>query len=151
MAKEIIKLEGLDALQTSLRELPDRAARSVLRRVLRKVAAPIAEDIANRAPVDFGDLKRSIKVSGTLSRSARRKYRKANPDDVEVFIGPDSRPAAHLQEFGTRDAPAQPFVRPAWDKAKSSLLNEIRDELATEIIKAKGRAARKAAKASDGD
>lgn len=147
MAKESFKIEGLRELQTALRQLPDSTSKNVIRRVLRKAGEPIAEAARQRVPVGFGDLKRSIGVSTKLSRRQKGKHKKGGPNDIEVFVGTGSHPQAHMQEFGTRKHPAQPYMRPAWDSKKKAALEGIKVDLWTEIKKAAERLAKKAAKA----
>lgn len=141
-----MKVEGLKEVKTALRQLPDATAKNVIRRVLRKAGQPIADRARELAPVDEGDLKDSIAVSTKLSKSQRRKHRKGGKDDVEVFVGAGPHPQAHLQEFGTSEFPAQPFMRPAWDQHKRAALDGIKDGMWAEIRKAAERLARKAAK-----
>lgn len=146
MVIERVKIEGLAELQTALRELPDATAKNVVRRILRKRGEPIAERARQLAPLDQGELKESIAVGTRLSKRQRRLHRKIDPNDIEVFIGPGPLPQAHLQEFGTQNHPAKPFMRPAWDANRDSLLNSLKVDLWNEIQKAAGRLARKAAK-----
>jgi HK97 gp10 family phage protein len=144
---ERVKIEGLRELKTALRELPDSTAKNVIRRVLKKAGKPIADAAQARVPVDFGDLKKSIGVSTKLSRRQKGTHRKGGPNDVEVFVGTGSHPSAHMQEFGTRKHPAQPFMRPAWDATKKAALAGIKADLWQEIKKAAERLAKKMAKA----
>lgn len=139
-----VKIEGLREIKDALRQLPDATAKAVLRRVGKKRLKPVADRARSYAPEDEGDLKDSIAVSTKLSKSQKRKSRKANRDDVEVYAGAGPLPQAHLQEFGTKDAPPQPFMRPAWDAEKRGVLEGIKDDLWTEIKKTTARLARKA-------
>lgn len=143
-----VKVEGLREVKTALRQLPDATAKGVMRRVLRKAGAPIAEAARQLVPVHEGDLRDSIAVSTKLSRRQRKMHRKGGRDDVEVFVGAGPHPQAHLQEFGTSRHPAQPFLRPAWDQNKRSVLDGIKDDLWAEIRKSAERLARKAARAA---
>jgi HK97 gp10 family phage protein len=141
-----VKIEGLKEVKAALRELPDATAKNVMRRVLRKAGEPIAAAARSLVPVAQGDLRDSIAVSTKLSKRQRKMYRKANKDDVEVFVGAGPHPQAHLQEFGTSDHPAQPFLRPAWDQHKRPVLDSIKAYMWTDIRKAAERLAKKAAK-----
>jgi HK97 gp10 family phage protein len=91
-------------------------------------------------------LKDSIGVSTRLSKNQKREHRKPDRNDIEVYAGAGPHPQAHLQEFGTKHAPAQPFMRPAWDAEKREVLEGIKDDLWAEIKKAVVRLARRAAK-----
>lgn len=148
--KFTVKVEGLKDIQAALTELPKATAKNVMRRVLLERAEPIAEAARAGVPIDEGHLKESINVSTRLTRRQRGRHRKPHRDDVEVFIGPGTNPAGHLQEFGTRDHPAQPFMRPAWDAEAEGVLEGIQDDMWAEIEKVVARRARKAAKAAGG-
>lgn len=140
------KLEGLKEAQTALRKLPDSTAKSVMRRVLKKVGKPIAEKAKSLAPESQGELKDSIAVSTKLSKRQRKLFKKRNKHDIYVFVGAGPLPQAHLQEFGTSQHGTQPFMRPAWDSEKQGLLPQIKKELWIEIKAAAERLRRKAAR-----
>ena len=143
-----MKVEGLSEVKAALRQLPDATAKTVMRRVLRKRAEPVAEAARQLVPIDSGALKNSIVVSTKLTRRQKGRHRKVDRDDVEVFVGPGADPAAHLQEFGSSQHPAQPFMRPAWDRTKDDLLAGVGADMWAEIEKAAARLAKKAAKAA---
>lgn len=147
-----VRIDGLKELDKALAELPKSTGKNVLRRVLKKRAEPIAEDMRARAPVDPnspGDLRGSIGVGTKLSKRQRGLHRKAFRDDkaaVEVFVGAGPDPAAHNQEFGNVNHGPQPFARPAWDAGKGPLLDGLKQDLWTEVGKAAERLARKQAR-----
>lgn len=145
-----MKVEGLKEVETALRRLPDATAKGIMRRVLREAGKPIADAARQLAPVAEGDLRDSIAVSTKLSQRQRKKHRKGGKDDVEVFVGAGPHPQAHMQEFGTVDHPAQPFMRPAWDQNKRGALDGIKAAMWREIRKSVERLRRKALKASIG-
>lgn len=145
-----VKVEGLNELQKALRQLPDSTAKGVARRVLKKAGEPVAQTARQLVPVKEGHLRDSIGVSTKLSKTQRRKHRKIGKDDIEMFIGAGPLPQAHHQEFGTKDHPAQPFMRPAWDKNKRAVLEGIKGDLWEEIRKTAERVAKRAAKAAAG-
>lgn len=121
-------MEGMKELQAALRALPDTTAKAVMRRTLKKVAQPIIETAQQLAPEHDGRLKDSIAISTKLSKSQRRSFRKENVHDVVVFVGAGPLPQAHLQEYGTVNHPAQPFMRPAWDKHKIEVFENVKRE-----------------------
>jgi HK97 gp10 family phage protein len=141
-----VKVEGLSEIMTALRELPNATAKNVMKRVLLKRAEPVAERARQLAPFKEGHLKASIHVSTKLTKRQKGRHRKVHRDDVEVFVGPGTDPAAHLQEYGSSIHPAQPFMRPAWDQTKDDLLDGIGADMWVEIEKAAARLAKKAAK-----
>jgi HK97 gp10 family phage protein len=168
--KVTVKVEGLRSLKAALDELPKATARNIMLRVLKQHAEPIASAARQLAPVDTGDLKRSIRVlarktggdagkaafaeamrsgasraeAGQAARAANRSARNA----VLVLIGPGRQPQAIMQEFGTEHHPAQPFMRPAWDRYRDDLLPSIGKAMWDEIEAAARRRARKLAKAA---
>jgi HK97 gp10 family phage protein len=136
MTKQVVKVEGLKEVQTALQDLPRAAAQNVMLRILKKRAQPIADAAKQLVPVDKGELRNSITVSTRLTRRQRGQHQKEGQGDVEVFVGPGSLPQAHLQEFGTFKEPPQPFMRPAWDSARASVLEGLTEDLWAEIEKA---------------
>lgn len=138
------KIEGLRELERALGELPKATGKNVLKRTLMKVAKPIEADARRLAPVLRGDLEKHIATSTKLA--TRQKRAQPKRSTVEVHVGADTRPQAHLQEFGTAHHPPQPFLRPAWDGNRLAALEAIKSDLAMEIEKARARLARKAAR-----
>lgn len=135
---ETVKVEGLRELRLALDALPSATARGVMIRVLKKRAQPIADRAASLAPVDSGDLRKSIVVSTRLTRRQFALHQKPGSDEVEVFVGPSDLPQAHLQEFGTEHNAPQPFMRPAWDQEKSGILDGLAADIWAEILRAIG-------------
>lgn len=144
-------VEGLEETLANLRELPQRVGRLALRKALLKAAEPVAVVARSLAPDDPNtpapDLRSSIIVSGSLTRSQRRSKPKQN--EVEVYVGP-SRSAgrnvlnyASFQEFGTIKQPPHPYMRPAWDRMQPVVLKILSDELAKQVEAAAGRVSRK--------
>jgi HK97 gp10 family phage protein len=155
MAK--VRIEGLSELETALAKLPKATGKAVLRRVLKNIAAPIAEHAERLAPLGSaeegdphpGQLKASIAVSTKLTRRQRSVHRKMFGSDrasVEMFVGAGGVPQAHLREFGSDGHPPQPFMRPAWDANRMPALDSVKSQLWSEIEKAAKRLAKKAAK-----
>jgi HK97 gp10 family phage protein len=94
----------------------DTESRIRLRAVVKKNATSIRKAIQARAPVDSGNLKKSIGA----------KYDK---DQLGADVGP-KRPLgshAHLLEFGTVKMPAKPFITPAVEEQRNGYLEDIRD------------------------
>jgi|GEM_PF-625389 HK97 gp10 family phage protein len=169
--KTTVKIEGLAELEKALLEMSTATARNVMRRALTKAAEPIAEEARRLAPFRAGNLKKGIRVwtkavnnvgkaefrsvlrdggsteeAVAAMRAARREARAAGSKapTVEVWVAPTNVPQATLQEFGTVNNDAQPFMRPAWDKHRDGTFEAIKTEMKTEISKAAARAARKA-------
>jgi HK97 gp10 family phage protein len=155
-----VKVEGLREVDAALGELGKATGRNVMRRVALARLEPMAEEARRLAPDDPNtrgrDLAKSIAVSTRLlkvnqSRAANIRAR-AGRAEVEAHMGPagvggkNAPPQGSLQEFGTKNHPPQPFMRPAWDGGKDALLEGIADDLWAEISKAAARQAKKAAR-----
>jgi HK97 gp10 family phage protein len=141
---QTFKIEGLKELEDALRELPKATGKNVLKRALMDAGEPILDAARSAAPQLTGALKRSHASGTKLTRS--QKKQNVPESAVEIYVGPGGLVQAITQEFGTVNAPAQPFMRPAWDANKQTALNMVRQSLADEIEKARARLARKAAR-----
>ena len=140
-----IRLIGDKRLTRTLKRLPGKLQRKILRPALRAAASPIAKSMKRKAP------KRSIPGGGQLKKSIgirvvpQRKHR--IPGGLVVDVGPrtgfkatvagqehDPQKIAHLVERGTENTRAQPFERPAFDenvaKAKQILAQRVSKGLA---------------------
>jgi HK97 gp10 family phage protein len=129
-----VQIEGLEETLANLRELPQRIGRATLKKALTKAAQPVAVAARSYAPRESGDLARSIAVTSQLTRRHRRG---AKQNEVEVYIGPTSGDGvlnyASFVEFGTIDTPAQPYLRPAWDRVEPLVVKIFAETLGPEI------------------
>jgi HK97 gp10 family phage protein len=78
-------------------------------KILTEEAEGISEDAKSRAPEDKGNLKRSVRVE-------KKGYGAS-------IIADD--PAAITQEFGTIHHPAQPFMRPAFERKATKVISKV--------------------------
>jgi len=161
------QFHGLKECEAALKELPKATARNVQVRVLLKRAQPIVAYAKAMAPVQFGDLKKSIQATtqrphghkspatqafaqtiaaGGSQEQARAAAKAVGPSPVEVYIGPGRNPQSSLQEFGTSHHPPQPYMRPAWDFGGKEAMNGIAKDLWAEIQKSVARRAANQAK-----
>lgn len=87
-------------------------------------------------------------ASGALIAARRSSSSKGGAPVVMMFVGPAGAPArwGSLQEFGTINHGAQPFMTPAWESQKNRALEVLITELKRELKKAIDRAKRKAAR-----
>lgn len=165
------QIEGLKELDAALGELGKATARNVMMRALTKSAEPIKQAAIGMAPRDTGNLAESITISaksvaragkkafaqamkagsskGDAQAAARAANKGAKGKDTfsQVFVGPTQAGRhGYFNEFGTENMAAQPFMRPAFDVGAPQALESLKDDLATEIEKARARAAKKALK-----
>jgi hypothetical protein len=115
--------------------------------------------MAQRAPYDpkdlDGDGKHLNETMKTQPAKATRQKGQVKFDKqsgVQVITGPApegklARANASWQEFGTVKMAPNSYARPTADAEADNVVNEVREELALQIDKAKARIARKAAKA----
>ncbi len=127
MAGVTFRMEGFEELEAALMQLEKQATRrTVVRNALKKAAVPIASAMRDKAPVDDGDLRDSIrigtKIKGEVGNAAYHKAMRAGFDKasavkamrdarreakgslppVMMYAGPSERAFyAHLVEFGT--------------------------------------------------
>lgn len=103
-----IQLAGFDDLDRALGNLA-RGIAARLETLPDTIAHQIAEDARQNAPRDTGALQASIHVAGPQDDGANA---------VAVLAGGTDAPHAAAIEFGTSDQPAQPFLRPAIERAQ---------------------------------
>jgi len=129
--RQAFRVDGLRELDAALQQLSSRMSKTVVERTLIKAAEPVERTAKALAPVLTGSLRDSLSVGRKLSNRQRRRSRRES--EVEVFVGANALPHAHLQEFGTINHAAQPFMRPAWDQHKGEVLDSIAQLLGEEI------------------
>jgi len=139
-----VHVEGLAGIERALAQFTPRKRRDMARKALDSAGQITARLARSLAPVDEGNLRESIDVSGALTRRQAGLHTKQA--EVERFIGPGGHPQAHLREFGGDGAPPHPFMRPAWDATKHRVLDAIGDYLWLEIDKAITAKAKRAAR-----
>ena len=138
-ASASFRIEGLQELDKALSQLEPRLRNKHMTRALRAGAKIIQKDMKARAPVDTGNLKRWIRVGARLTprqkRNSRREIQGAAKFIYAGAVRGESRDDgafyAHFVEFGTATQPPQPFGRPAVDSNRLSVLNKIKQVLAT--------------------
>jgi len=132
-----LKILGIPELEKKLLKLEQAVQKKIVTKALRNAAKTVRNIAVANVPVDSGKLKNSIKV-----RSLKRRGRKVVGIEVvtgrrvDLDIDPSDKyyyPAA--VEFGTKDIPAHPFLRPALNNHKDRLIKEIGDEIGAGIIK----------------
>lgn len=168
-----LRIEGMRDLDEALKQLPRATGRSVLDRALKRAAKPIQQKSRALAPRDTGALRKSIVVESVKrgNRAGKSAFAQAlaaggsvgdaraalvsassgGETRAEVRVGPRKGKSKHesiktiVQEFGSVNQPAQPYMRPAWDANRDAASANIRKELWSEIEKAVARRAKRAA------
>ena len=107
---------GLSSFQRRMRAIP-KAAREAVKPVLTRQADAMAGTMKALAPVDEGNLKRSIAITGpgeaTPPYSQPGGSMVVPENAVAITVGNTDVRYPHLQEYGTTFHLAQPFFWPA--------------------------------------
>ena len=123
MAK--VRLEGMADLERKFKRLDRAVGGAHLLDAADAGAEILEEGMRSLAPVDTG--KGAAQIT--------RETAKSTPNRADVDVGPGgSGFYLTFQETGTIDQPAQPFMRPALDQLKDSIVDEIRDELRARVL-----------------
>lgn len=127
-----VKIIGLQDLQVLLQETMPREANNIMRRTTAGIAAEVRADIRQKAPVQTGNLKRSIK-------SKRDKGRRGVAS-ASVYVDRSGGKSGrgyhwHLVEFGARGGkmPAQPFVVPTVEEWRPQMPKLYRERFGVEL------------------
>lgn len=126
-------------LAARLNALPEGIL-AALRPALVKSAEDAAANMRALVPVDQGDLKASIAVTGpgetTPAYASDGGKRTANPNQALVTVGNEKARHGHFQEFGTVKQEAQPFMLPGFRLAKPRIERRIKRAISAAIKKA---------------
>ena len=131
-----ISLLGDKRLQNIFKQAPVKIQKKVLRPALRAGGKIVRNSARQKAPIETGSLKRSIKLRA-LPRSRSR---------IGVLISSDQKHYV-MMEFGWQSSPTEfeaprPFLRPALRdneaNVKGTIRREIRRKLFSELRKLRG-------------
>lgn len=167
--KTTVKVEGLKELEDNMKVLSKATQGNVLKRAATAAAADYADLAISMAPQKSGMLKKEIKVAkakiispgkaafaAAMSEGSTRAEASSAARAANKAAGGEGRSAVThagptraafwgvFQEFGTRKMSPKPFMRPAWDASRTSMLDTIKETLREEIDKAVARMERKA-------
>lgn len=131
---------GLSSFQKRMRAIP-LAARLAVQPSLVKGAEEIAALQRSMAPVDDGDLKNSITVTGpgqTTPPYSQPGGALTVPENAAaITVGNSDVRYPHLQEFGTKHHAAQPFFWPGFRMGRKRAVNRIKRAIGKAIREAK--------------
>jgi HK97 gp10 family phage protein len=136
VANPTFKVTGFKELYKLLDHLPDLAKRKGLEPLVVKALQPMAETARYLAPDDPKtappwDLKSSIIVS--TKQTQTEEYDRIS--EARAFMGPNryGYPQAVMQEFGTVNMAATPYMRPAFDNDKVRAVKIIEEGFAAQV------------------
>jgi len=121
-----IRLRGAKQLLEALKTLDDKLAKKVYREAMRAAAKPILETAKANAPVVTGALRKSLKIRA-IKRTRKGRVGVVISTDKGFFKGETFY--GSFIEFGTKNMPAHPFIRPAFDSHKVSSIKIIGNEI----------------------
>ena len=109
MARAATRIDGLDELRKTLRDVSPAEGTRIGRRTVTRIAREVRDAVRQRTPVQTGNLRRAIK--------SKRSRGMPGEAEAEVYVDRSGGRSGsgyhwHLLEFGTRKMPAQPFTVP---------------------------------------
>lgn len=113
-------VQGMTTLEKDLNSFEPKLRKKALSAATRESAKVVLEHAKRLAPIDEGDLKKSLKVR-SMAKTTRKAREKKVGHSVQVGKGwfkGDSFYAAFV-EFGTRNMAARPYLRPAVKASRS--------------------------------
>lgn len=121
-----VHIEGLSALEETLTTLTKKAAKKILRQAGRRAGTiwkdAIEEQIQRQGLMATDYMVDHIQIN-TKSKSG-------NDGSITVSVGPaEDAFYGRFAEFGTKNEPAQPFMRPAFDETSQQVLDTFIDEV----------------------
>jgi len=139
---QALRIEGIRELKETLKTVSPAEGRRIARRTVTRVARQVRDSARERAPVQTGNLKRSVK-----SRRAQ-----GAPDRAEAEVYADKSGGRtgsgyhwHLLEFGTVRMPAQPFINPTIEEYRPRIPTIYQQEWWPQYRKEMAKRARKQA------
>ena len=131
MPKLTITLEGAENLERALDVMEAKVAKKITKRAMREGAKVVLRQAKANAPVDTGNMKRSM----TVRAAAKRKRGEASfnvmfntkkyPDLVTTTADGKRYFYPTVVEYGTSTRPGNGFMRRAWDSQKAAALRVI--------------------------
>lgn len=144
-----VKVDGLAEVTRRLELLPDRVGYRALRRALRKGANVIkAAAVANAKQIDDPESAEKVWKNIAVAGGGRKREKQAGGPMMRVGVRGGARPysgdngtpggnTTHWRfiEFGTSEARAQPFMRPAMNSGANGAFNAAASAMVTELDK----------------
>lgn len=121
----------MDDLERKLAQLSDELGGKVLARATEAGAEVIREAAESLAPREAGGGRRGYHGADRIGKERVKSTR----NHAEVDVGAEKDAFwLNIQETGTSDMPAQPWLRPAFDEAEGAAVAEVADELRARVL-----------------
>lgn len=116
-----VKVTGVDDLLKNLKTFPIKFQKSVATGAIRAGAAAINKEAKLNVSEDEGDLKKSLSVVKRKTKDKSIIYFSVVPKSKLLHKIQDTKDEKHYNygghiEFGNSNMPAQPYLRPAFEK-----------------------------------
>lgn len=134
-----IKIDGLKELGQAMRGLTEDVNKRIARAATGAAAQVIRKQAIQNAPVDTGNLKRNIiakrlpPAETSLTSEHIVTVRQGKVTKKQKEKGLKDAFYGRFVEFGTVKAPAQPYLRPAFDSKKEEAVRAMTDRLKARI------------------
>ena len=127
MADGFAKIVGNKELIANLNAIRTGVRKTVVKSAMRKGAAVVAKNARKKVKKRSGLLAKAIRAGATRDGNGRVSV---NPKVIGEYKGKRVRPSkyAHLVEFGTQEAEAHPFLRPALEESKQEAFAAVEKE-----------------------
>lgn len=146
-----VNVQGLDEIDRKLKLLPQRIGQNAMRRALRRGANVIRDAArANARRIDDPETREAIYKNIAVAGGGRGREREAGGVMMRVGVRGGARPlkkgtdtglpggnTTHWRfvEFGTSEAQAQPFMRPAMGSTAIRVFNAVAEAASKELDK----------------
>jgi HK97 gp10 family phage protein len=114
-----VNVFGTKAIESAFKALPARVQNQLVRKGMTEAGRIVRDAARELAPVDTGELKKSIKA---------RRPKGAKRGEIRREVRADA-PYAHIIEKGRKGAKAEPFLAPALEAKQSEVLQAIADSV----------------------
>lgn len=124
-----VVVTGVREIDRKLRKLEAKAQRKVIRQAMDRALKPVLEQVKADVPVLTGATRQNIKIRAGKSRRGvvRREIRVGDKQMGEGF-------GAAFVEFGTKDAPARPFMAPAFEARGPAARDQAEREILAGVL-----------------
>jgi HK97 gp10 family phage protein len=114
--------DGISDLLKDLTLLENKVRNKVIKQAQKESLKPLAEAIKQAAPVLTGDLKKSVKIkAGPRKKGYIVTVVSISTKDELAYVG--------YAEFGTRQEPAKPYIRPTVKAIRGQVVDHMVDAL----------------------
>lgn len=145
--KASVVVENLTQIENMFDQLGQKVSNKITRKALRAGSKSMLNTTRNMAPVDTGLMKRSLTVLALKRKAGRIGFRIGFKNVAQIVerstfgrgMGPQKSRFTNQSkrrhfypaviEYGAKNRPAKPFMRPAFERNKDGAMKIINEEL----------------------